>query len=180
MRKFILLEVIIAASLMAIIVSALLYSFREIVVSEKRVETLKQEVFYREEFQLKMKEMVLKAKEIESIESSLSITFNNEVDPDPDFSRDVKAFIYLDRGRCKIKTTPVKAKKERENLFFQNIKNIHFYFWDRQTKKKSQSWKKKELPFMCRIELELLNKEIISFSFCFPSKEAIKYTNERS
>jgi hypothetical protein len=179
--NFTLLEVIIALFLTSILLIALLNFFVRTVFFEKKIETLKKEVFKKEHLQIRLSnifshinksfENYFYTEKEKNTLLSLYLTFNNGIDPDPSFSGPVFGKIYIDQNDLKLTIYPLNEAKQRTETLFQDVKKLEFLFF---TKEKNFEWQnnwpqeKQSLPSMLKLKI---NEE--SFAFFMPTKNIL-------
>lgn len=145
----ILLEILMALSLTAILLTFLFSFFVESVKIEKKLEIARMTVISRGHLQTRL-QTILSAIDLNSIEPflytkqfdkekslSLVTVFNNGIDPDPNYSGSVRGRIFLDEERnlCLL-TSPLGDEKEknwRKETILPHVESFEFEFLGKKT-----------------------------------------------
>jgi type II secretory pathway component PulJ len=140
----ILLELLIALSLTAILLTILFSFFVETAKLDKKIETARQAIMDRNYLQVKLQTLFSSidrsanapyfyTQELEKEKTRGLVTiFDNGIDPDPAFSGTIQARLYLDENQNLCLTTQPFGSKtshtSRKEILFPHVEHIEFEF----------------------------------------------------
>lgn len=164
-RNLSLLEVSIGLALTAILLTALFSSYRQIIQTNLYVQKAREEIHSRAVVQLRLREIFESIVEKEfysdADKSTLFFTYDNGIDPDPAFCKELKGTLFFnDKGEL-VLLSENKGGKSREEILFEKKGTIHFF--DPEAKEFLLEWKKDYLPPFLKITTDKT-----SFTFFLP------------
>jgi hypothetical protein len=145
-NSFILLEIIISMSLVAIILTVLFQFYTQIIITDKKIEKAKTKVFARQHLHLRLHTIFSQiippfhsanefyTSHFHSFLTDKKITleffFNNGIDPDPLFSGIIIGRLFYKDNCLKMKIFPTDKNEKifREEILIKNIKNYKIFF----------------------------------------------------
>ena len=128
-RPFTLMEVSIAFSLVGIIVGLLMNSMRNSIVLAEEMGGVRKIVLERHKCYARLSQVFSQARgESFKLEGkTLLFTFENGVDPEMEFSGEVKGKVYIDKNKNFILTiTSKKGSKERHEYLFPWVEGVEY------------------------------------------------------
>jgi type II secretory pathway component PulJ len=194
-----LLEVVIALSLTAILMSVLFSFYRQSAVLNLKLEKNKQIVLERNVFQQRMMRVfdnLLWDKDQKkdfpiSIHSkgdargqTIQLTFDNGIEPSPEWGGRVSGRLFVDKNKQLVLETIGKDGSVRKDIFFQKVDELQVVAFDVKEEAWSPNWdkKKKVLPPMIKMALifETRKKTPVEYVFFIPTyPESIIYKEGR-
>ena len=168
-----LLEIMIALSLAAIILSTLLYSYKQYSLHYVNLTKCKEELLLKTKLQLRLSQVFSKIANHSHFyleKGKLFFHFDYGIDPRPDFCGKLQGLLYVDaKQRLPLISWSEKEEPRREVLF-EKVSNLKFFFFDQKEKKWVGEWSKdKGIPPLFKI---LVNGENFSF-FLSPTPQKL-------
>lgn len=165
-RHLSLLEVMIALSLTAILLTILFNTYREITLMQGRVKQVRDQNHWEFITQLRLNQVFetvspgsLFFTEDAKFQANLFMTnnphlllhfkFNNGIDKDPRYGGIVMATLGLHQDDFSL-----VLKGERKETFFQSANKVKFSFYDAKKKAWVYKWQGMEYPAMIKIEVD--------------------------
>lgn len=200
-RSLTLLEVMIALSLTAILLSVIFTSYRQTTISQAKLEKAKIEVLTNKTIEQRLtyifshltSEKQHNNNKTEGESSplytlslptskgvALILEYDNGIDPDPSFSHHIKSELYLSHKEELCLTTYSHTGLARREVLKEDISELKFSFFDpsaHQTHTSYWDFNQEDLPPIITLNLGIKNKkEPLEFAFFIPdSKEEILY-----
>jgi hypothetical protein len=192
-QNFTLLEVMISLFIVAILLSVVFRFFFALNTSEKKMQTTKHYVLKKHHLRVKLNDVFSKivyksfSKEpfFYTANNALNFKFDNGIDPDPNFSSNIEAKLYIDKqDNLILKTMPLEQQKTyREEILMENVNSLSFEFlYNLHPKSSSQKifydvvskWDKKKetLPSSIRIKLKTQDDDNLTFTFFISKAES--------
>jgi len=192
-RCFLLIEMLIALSMITAIFTVLFYSYSKIILTEKKLAKAKNAVFQRQYLQMKVADMITNLakgpdekyfyKKQNNGQTKLTFYFDNHIDPNPDYSGVIKASLFVKDSKLFLKQTPLNNKKqERIQILLDQINLFDIICFDERTtpKKSAQDllyiektqWPKQMNHYPLAFQMQLLqDKQKFNFAFFLPIKQ---------
>ncbi|HSW87416.1 MAG TPA: DUF1494 domain-containing protein [Rhabdochlamydiaceae bacterium] len=191
-HRFTLLEIVIAMTLTAFLITVLFSFYRESSMIGMQLEQAKQKILLQELFQermtqvfnqIRLEEGENKDKEPPLFTSSfidangpvLNLYYDNGVDHQPEFCDMVKGMLYVNQHKELCFTTSSKENLTRKDVFFDGVAELRFYFFDPDEKEWVSFWKKEKhaLPSMVKLSMSLKSnkKKQLEFVYFLTSKK---------
>lgn len=181
-RPITLMEILIAMALMSVLFSALFYGYKQLSLKRLAIQKSKQQVLVKSLLFAKLTQIFAKVslqKEDEekkeewvftSTENGLIFTYDNGIDPDPNFRGDLRAMIHLNPHKELTLVNWSKQKEARREVLLEMVDDCAFEFFDLESKQWISSWEKDDaaLPPMVRL---IINQQ--PFTFFLPKVEPI-------
>jgi len=127
-RPLSLLEVMIAIFIAGILFAVLFRSQMDTATSARTVEQVKQAVYQREKFYLRLLPLFSHLEKCALDEKRLVLTYDNGADPDPAFCGRVHSLLYMDKN-CLLLATWGKEDKLRTEVLWEGAKGLSFDFF---------------------------------------------------
>jgi len=191
---FTLVEVMIALFIAAILLGVVFRFFSQIMICEKRMQNAKEYVLEKNNLEIKLtsifSQLIYKNFSKDPFfytkDNSLYFHFDNGIDPNPQFSSEVAAQIFIDKNSdliLQIRSLDKKYKICREEILMKNAAELSFEFIKKVYPKTPgqniffetvTSWDKKQESIPATIKINLKNKEdeILSFAFFLPTMQS--------
>jgi type II secretory pathway component PulJ len=174
-----LLEVVIALSLTAILITFLWQTYyrmqKQLLVIEKQKSTALSKLFFEEKLSKAISlispegggKLFYTKKDRSSPHPLLVFQAKLPIDPDPDFSGVVLSGLYLSERKELCLVHWVSEEKARQEVLLQNVKDYQLLFYDGLKKEWKEEWPEKteELPAMikCKIATKDAQEEYLFF-----------------
>src|SRR5579872_241343 len=183
-KNLTLMEVAIALSLTAILLSFLLSFYRETHLNKTKIQIAKQQVLANQLVHLRLYRIFAQLHQEEKSQKPLLYTdiftgtelpalylqYQNGIDPDPALANLVTSVLYLTKGKELCLTTTSKKGGKRMEILATQISSLSFEFFDPEEKHWTPDWndKKKATPLIVKMILEdASSKEKMKIEFAF-------------
>ena len=175
-RALSLLEVSIALTLTAILLTTLFSNLRHIIQNSAKLQKIKEKIYWQFTLRMRLNQI------FETLQSgddkilfytdehpdahpdakgqALYFTFDNGIDPDPDFCQEITGILLHNKNNELCFIAVSKEGKTRKEVFLKKAKNVSLNFYHPEEKKLLCTWKEKKLPPI--IELSICDQ---TFSF---------------
>ncbi len=170
-RPLALLEVMIGLSLTAILLTTLFSNFRHLIQTNAEMKVLHQEKHWEYVTNLRLNQIFQSISEDANFTSgphediydkALRFTFNNGIDPDPNFCQEVEGTLLIKKENFCLIIEP-KVGEAREEVFLEGVSELSIEYLDPQNGSWLKEWEKDSLPAM--VKITIYKKE---FTFTLP------------
>ena len=182
-RAFILTEMVIALSLISIVFSFLFRSYFDFIKSNNLLKTIEEKWHCEHKMYLRLNQIFdnlekpglfphFSAKnpiysQIDQSDEKLCFVFNNDIDPDPEFSGVVLGELYFKKEGLFLNVTSKKGHKRIE-IDYPGISRLKWEFFDPQAKTWTSEWsiEKSFPPLILKLTIKE-NRAENERAFCF-------------
>jgi len=153
-RPLSLLEVTIGLTLTAILLTALFSSFRQIIQTNVKLQKARNEMHGYFVLQMRLSQVFesVQNSRLQGSETSIHFSFDNGIDPEPEFCQKVAALFVANEKELSLKLQS-KTGKERKEIFLKSPKSLSFSYFDPKEKTWVKKWNNKTLPPQIKIEM---------------------------
>lgn len=115
-RSILLLEMVISLILFGIIIGILFSSYREFSIAKISIAKDKTALLEKQKLQLRLGQIFSQLKTLKIEDGACKLTYDNGLDPEPEFRGILEAMLYLDKGRLAFVSWPEKGVGRKEIL----------------------------------------------------------------
>ncbi len=152
-RSFLLLEFMIALSLLGIIVAFLFSTYRDLSLTKTILQKERQEILSRQKLQLRLGQIFSQLNTLEIKQPhSYTFTYDNGTDPDLQFCGLLTGHLQIDPKHRLVLVSTSNQGPTRQEILGEEIKSFELKFFNRQ----KGEWENKypsEKPFMMQLTL---------------------------
>ncbi len=161
-RPFSLLEIIIGLALTTILLTSLFSSFRHLTQTEAMIEKIENQKHWEFVTQLRLNRIFenVPSHSVFSIEPygdkikhALHFTFDNGIDPDPQFCQVQEVYLGLTDHQTFCLFIEPKLGAARKEIFLRDVSHFKMEFFDPKEKLWLREWDKDYLPPLVKISL---------------------------
>ena len=156
-RPFLLLEFMIALSLLGIIVAFLFSSYRDLSLTKAVLQKERGEILSRQKLQLRLGQVFSGLRTLElKHPHCCTLTYDNGTDPDIQFCGLLEGQLHTDAKNRLVLVSTSKQGSQRQEILGEDIKSFELKFFNRQ----KGEWENKypsEKPFMMQM---VVNKSV--------------------
>lgn len=197
-RSFILLEILISLSLLAILLSFLFNAMAEQIKAEVRVSDARKILLARQQLQSRLQDLFLSITPAHfppiytkifpnQKKASLILYFDNGIDPDPAFSGPILGRVYIDEeNNLALGLWPLEKEKKnrpwRKEILLSHVTDFSFQFLGQKQKKEDKAitptlawhkfWPKKRMEIPSMLRLSIFQNDLqLDFAFFLTNAE---------
>lgn len=146
------MELVISLVLFGAIIGILFSSYREFSIAKTSLRKEKELILNRQKLQLRLGQIFSHLKTLKMDNASCLLSYDNGIDPNPDFRGILEAMLFIDKGRLALVTWPEKGVGKKEFLL-ESASSFSFSFFDAKTGGWTSEYPEQK-PLMMKFEVD--------------------------